>query len=31
MFLSKEIVLQAYKRLFPMSDSHDDPYILGKP
>lgn len=29
MFLSKDIVLQAYKRgLFPMSDSHEDPYIF---
>ena len=29
MFLSKDIVLQAYKKgLFPMSDSHEDPYIF---
>ena len=29
MFLSKDIVLQAYKKgLFPMSDSHKDPYIF---
>ena len=29
MFLSKDIVLQAYKKgLFPMSDSHEAPYIF---
>ena len=29
MFLSEDIVLQAYKKgLFPMSDSHEDPYIF---
>ncbi len=29
MFLSKDIVLQAYKKgLFPMSDSYKDPYIF---
>ena len=29
MFLSKDIVLQAYKKgLFPMSDSHEDPYVF---